>query len=92
MIHRTKQMTGKKSNIISPRKRGGEGDSGSQKRGLVSSLPDAVGANKKNSTHITSDRNNKTKTTNLNLAQGKTVDARRTATSYFDKGWNAFAQ
>jgi hypothetical protein len=39
-----------------------------------------------------SDRINKTKTTNLNLTQGKTVDALRTATSYFDAGWNAFAQ
>ena len=28
----------------------------------------------------------------LNLAQGTKVDALRTATSYFDKGWNAFAQ
>jgi hypothetical protein len=37
-------------------------------------------------------RRHKTKTTNLNLAQVKTVDALRTATSYFDKGWNAFAQ
>ncbi len=39
----------------------------------------------------TSDRTTKTKTTNLNLTQGTTVDALRTATSYFDKGWNAFA-
>ncbi len=35
-------------------------------------------------------RNTKTKTTNLNLAQGTKVDDLRTATSYFDKGWNAF--
>ncbi len=44
------------------------------------------------STPSTSDRNTKTKTTNLNLAQGKTVDALRTTTSYydFDKGWNVF--
>ena len=79
-----------------PRKRvgkeGGEGGSGAQKRGPAPSPPDAVGANKKTSTPSTSDRSTKTKTTNLNLAQGTTVDALRTATSYFDKGWNAFAQ
>jgi hypothetical protein len=46
--------------------------------------------NKKAFTPSTSDRSTKTKTTNL--AQGKTVDALRTATSYFDVGWNAFAQ
>jgi hypothetical protein len=40
----------------------------------------------------TSDRNTKTKTTNLNLAQGTKVDALRTVTSYFEKGWNAFTQ
>ena len=51
-----------------------------------------VGANKKTSTPSTSDRSTKTKTTNLNLTQGTKVDAFRTATSYFDKGWNAFAQ
>ena len=28
----------------------------------------------------------------LNLSQGKTVDALRTTTSYFDKGWTTFAQ
>ena len=71
-----------------PRKRGGkeggEGGSGAQKRGPVPSPP--------TSTPSTSDKNTKTKTTNLNLAQGTTVDALRTATSYFDKGWNAFAQ
>jgi hypothetical protein len=44
------------------------------------------------STPSTSDRSTKTKTTDLNLAQGKTFDALRTATSYFDAGWNAFAQ
>jgi hypothetical protein len=79
-----------------PRKRegkeGGEGGSGAQNRGPEPSPPDAVGANKKTSTPSTSDRSTKTKTTNLNLAQGTTVDALRTATSYFDKGWNAFAQ
>ena len=80
-----------------PRKRGGKGDSGeggsgAQKRGPGPSPPDAVGANKKTSTPITFDRSTKTKTTNLNLAQGTKVDALRTATSYFDKGWNAFAQ
>jgi hypothetical protein len=69
-------------------KEGGEGGSGAQKRGPVPSTPDAVGANKKNSTPSTSDRSTKTKTTNLNLAQGTKVDALRTATSYFDKGWN----
>jgi hypothetical protein len=42
------------------------------------------------STPSTSDRSTKTKTTNLNLAQGKTVDALRTTTSYFDKVWNVF--
>lgn len=73
-------------------KEGGEGGSGAQKRGPAPSPPDAVGANKKTSTPSTSDRSTKTKTTNLNLAQGTTVDALRTATSYFDKGWNAFAQ
>jgi hypothetical protein len=79
-----------------PRKRegkeGGDGGSGAQKRGPAPSPPDAVGDNKKTSTPSTSDRSTKTKTTNLNLAQGTTVDALRTATSYFDKGWNAFAQ
>ena len=74
-----------------PRKRGGEGGSGTQKRGPAPSL-DAVGVNKKTSTPSTSDRSTKTKTTNLDLAQGKTVDALRTAASYFDAGWNAFAQ
>ena len=80
-----------------PRKRGGKGDSGedgsgAQKRGPAPSPSDAVGANKKTSTPSTSDRSTKTKTTNLNLVQGTKVDALRTATSYFDKGWNAFAQ
>jgi hypothetical protein len=78
-----------------PRKRGakegGEGDSGAQKRGPGPSSPDTVGANKKTSTPSTSDRSTKTKTTNLNLVQGTKVDALRTTTSYFDKGWNAFA-
>ena len=78
-----------------PRKRGGkevgEGGSGTQKRGPSPSPPDSVGANKKTSTASTSDRNTKTKTTNLNLAEGTKVDALRTTTSYFDKGWNAFA-
>jgi hypothetical protein len=74
-----------------PRKRGGEGGSGAQKRGPSSSPPETVGANKKTSTPRTSDRSHKTKTTNLNLTQGKTVDALRTATSYLDKGSNAFA-
>jgi hypothetical protein len=73
-------------------KEGGEGGSDAQKRGPAPSPPDAVGTNKKTSTPSTSDRSTKTKTTNLNLAQGTTVDALRTATSYFDKGWNAFAQ
>jgi hypothetical protein len=75
-----------------PRRRGGEGGIGEQKRGPWSSSSDEVGANKKTSTPSTSDRNTKTKTTNLNLDQGKKVDALRTATSYFDKGWNAFVQ
>ena len=42
--------------------------------------------------HPVSDRNTKTKTTNVNLAQGTKVDALRTTTSYFYKGWNVFAQ
>ena len=67
-------------------------DEGTQKRGPPASPPDAVGANKKTSTPRTSDRRHKTKTTNLNLAQDKTVDTLRTTTSYFDQGWNAFAQ
>ena len=79
-----------------PRKRegkeGGEGGSGAQKRGPAPSPPDAVCANKKTSTPSTSDRSTKTKTTNVNLVQGTKVDALRTTTSYFDKGWNAFAQ
>ena len=61
--------------------RGGEDDSDTQKR-VPESSPDTVGANKKTSTPNTSDRSTKTKTTNLNLAQGKTVDALKTATSY----------
>ena len=72
-------------------KEGGEGGSDAQKRGPTPSPPDTVGANKKTSTPSTSDRSTKTKTTNLNLAQGTTVYALRTATSYFDKDWNAFA-
>ncbi len=60
--------------------------------GPAPSPPDAVGANKKTSTPSTSDRSTKTKTTNLNLAQGTKVDALRTATSYFDMGLNAFVQ
>jgi hypothetical protein len=71
---------------------GGEGGSGAQKRGPSPSPPDTGGANKKTSTPRTSDRSHKTKTTNLNLAQGKKADALRTTTSYFEKGWNAFAQ
>jgi hypothetical protein len=55
-------------------------------------LPDAVGAKKKTSTPSTSDRSTHKKTTNVNLAQGTTVDALQTATSNFDAGWNAFAQ
>ena len=74
------------------RKCGDEDGSGAQKRGPAPSPPDAVGANMKTSTPSTSDRSTKTKTTNLNLAQGEKVDALRTTTSYFDKGWNAFAQ
>jgi hypothetical protein len=69
-----------------PRKRGGKEDgedgSGAQKHGPVPSPPDTVGANKKTSTPSTSDRSTKTKTTNLNLAQGTKVDALRTVTSY----------
>ncbi len=75
-----------------PRKRGGEGGSGAQKRGPSPSPPDTVGSNQETSTPRTSDSSHKTKTTNLNLSQGKTVDPLRTTTSYFDKGWNAFAQ
>jgi hypothetical protein len=81
---------------VMPRKCGGkEGDedgSDAQKRGPAPSPSDTVCANKKTSTPSTSDRSTKTKTTNLNLDQGTTVDALRTATSYFDKGWNVFAQ
>jgi hypothetical protein len=77
-----------------PRKRegkeGDEGGSGSQKRGPSPSPPDEVGTNK-TSTPSTSDRNTKTKATNLDLSQGTKVDALRTVTSYFDKGWIAFA-
>ena len=58
-----------------PRKRGGEVGSGAQKHGPAPSPPDAVGVNKKTSTPRTSDRNTKTKTTNLKLAQGTKVDA-----------------
>ncbi len=65
--------------------RGDEGGSGAQKRGPSPSPPDTVGTNKKASTPRTSDRNHQTKTTNLNLAQGKIVDTLRTTTSYFDK-------
>ncbi len=72
-------------------KEGGEGGSDAQKRGPAPSPPDAVGVKKKTSIPNTSDRNTKTKTTNLNLTQGTTVDALRITTSYFDKGWNAFA-
>ena len=50
-------------------------------------MPDAVGAKKKTSTPSTSDRSTHKKTTNVNLAQGTTVDALQTATSYFDAGW-----
>ncbi len=73
-------------------KEGGEGGSGTEKRGPAPSPPDTFGVNKKTFTPNTSDRNTKTKTTNLNLTQGTKVDALRTVTSYFDKGWNAFAQ
>ena len=73
------------------RKRGVKVGSDVQKRGPAPSLSDVVGANKKTSTPSTSDRSTKTKTTNVNLVQGTKVDALRTATSYFDKGWNAFA-
>jgi hypothetical protein len=73
------------------RKRGVEGDSDTKKRSPTPS-PDAVGTNKKTSTPVTSDRRTKTNTTNLNLAQRKTVDVVRTVTSYFDKVWDAFTQ
>ena len=73
------------------RKSGDEVGSGTQKHGSTSSPPDTVGVHKKTSTPSTSDRNTKTKTTNLNLAQGKKIDAQRTETSYFDKVWKAFA-
>jgi hypothetical protein len=36
--------------------------------------------------------NRKTKTTNLNLVQGKRVDTLRPVTCYFDKDWNAFVE
>jgi hypothetical protein len=64
---------------------------GFQQKKRVKKL-DTVGVDKKTSTPNTSDRNTKTKTTNLNLDQGKKVDALRTTTSYFHKGWNVFAQ
>ncbi len=57
--------------VTPPRKRGVEGGSDAQKRGQPSSPPDAVGANKKTSTPSTSDRSTTTKTTNLNLTQGR---------------------
>ena len=53
---------------------------------------DTVGTNNQTSTPITSDRNTKTKSNNLNLTQGKTVDTLRTSTSNFDGDWNAFTQ
>ena len=74
-----------------PPKCGGDGGSGAQKRAPVS-LPDAVGAKKKTSTPSTSDRSTHQKSTNVNLVQGKTVDVLRTATSYFDAGWNTFCE
>jgi hypothetical protein len=74
-----------------PRKRGGkegdEGGSGAKKSGPGPSPPDTVGGNKKTSTPSTSDRSTKTKTTNLNLAQGTKVDALRTIDSRTDC-WN----
>ena len=72
------------------RTRGVEGDSVAQKR-VPASSPDAVGVNKKTSTPSTSDRITKTKTTNLNPAQGKTVDVLCTYV-IFDEVWNTFAQ
>ena len=54
-------------------KHGGEDGSGTQKHEPVSS-PDTIGAEKETSTSSTSDRNTKTKSTNLYLDQGKTVD------------------
>jgi hypothetical protein len=74
------------------RKRGDEVGSVTKKHGSTSSPPDTVGVHKKTSTPITSDRNTKTKTTNLNLTQGEKEDAQRTTTSYFDKVWKSFAQ
>jgi hypothetical protein len=76
---------------MTSQKRGDEDDSDTQKHGPAPS-PDTVGPNKKTSTPSTSDRSTKTKAANLYLTQGKTVDALRTATSYFDVVWNAFAQ
>jgi hypothetical protein len=67
------------------RKYGDEGDSVTQKRAPESS-PDTVGAKKQTSTPSTSERSTKTKTTNLNLTQGKTVEVLRTSTSYFGEG------
>ncbi len=66
-------------------------------------LPDAVGAKKKSSTPSAPVRSadeggvdKNVKTTNANLgkpsSQGKAANAVPTATSYFDPGWNAFAQ
>ncbi len=57
-----------------PWKRGDQGGRDAQKWGPPASSPDAVGANKKTSSPRTSDRSHKTKTTNLNLTQRKTVE------------------
>ncbi len=81
-----------------PAKRAGDGGSGPH-----APLPDAVGAKKKSSTPSAPGRSadkggvdKNVKTTNTNLgkpsSQGKAADAVPTATSYFDPGWNAFAQ
>ena len=73
------------------RKRGGEVGRGSQKR-VPSPSPDTVCVNKKTSTPIMSDRSNKTKTTNVNLVQDKTVHTLGTSTSYYSDCWNVFVQ
>jgi hypothetical protein len=81
------------------RKKGeGDDDSDTQKR-AHGTLPDTVRVTKKSSTPVTSGTTaekgapDKDKpTTNRNLAQGKEINAVRTATSYFDPVWNTFSK
>jgi hypothetical protein len=84
--------------VIPWKKDVGDGDSASQKRAYAA-LPDAVRVTKKSSTPVASGTTDEKgaadkdkATTNTNLAQGKEIDAVRTATSYFDSVWNAFSK